>query len=134
MTWLEDRMAERKKRAERHTLISHEGSRLFLNLSSEIQSVAEEANRHRFDIAIEPSSVPYEYKIRMDATKGRAIELQIKFDPEGEKVTAVGRGVNISFKVDVRDGTGYLKQDGKELSPADAAKAILDPLLFPDLH
>ena len=135
MSWINDRIEQRKKLIERNNAIANNGESLFGELWGSIKACVAEGKA--IGLAIETNGTSLE---RIVATctppdMHKRKELRIKLDKYGEKVTISEPDRQIEFLIDVcDDGVICLKLDGKQVSIHEAARLILDPFLFPDLQ
>ena len=145
MTWIDDRLAERAMRDKRTELILSNAEEIFNNLWKEIKRSVDEAKSKQLPVSANGS--PYERVILIPdpiqpprAAFGEEVSrspvskrLRVKLEKDASEITVDGPPHKIAIDV-CDDNVVCLKINGKPTSLPDAARAILDPFLFPELN
>jgi len=147
LTWIDDRLAERQKRNEHEQLIADYAEKIFNDLWGEIKRSVEEAKTKQ--IPVYTNDAPYERAVFLSVTgltrhaqvfgeqasqqQSPPKRLDIKLAKDNSGITISGPPGKLSFDV-CEDKVVCLKCGEKQISIHDAARAILDPFLFPELN
>ena len=132
MSWITDRIAERKAAQDRKALIFSEGENVFAALWVAILALTKEATANGFPVHTNGS--PHARAVAYTPPGDFQRQLEISLHREEGEIIAQGPDGNIKLLLDVgTDGVVGLKTTGPWLSLEQAAREILDPFLFPDL-
>ena len=133
MTWIDDRIAERKERQQNNNLIIAGAETLFTSLWEEIVSEVEEAKQKGFLLTTNGSTFEKEIRMGSVAPPARTSTLRISLKTDKHLVEVhYDRAEDIAFTLDVsKDNVVCLKKDGQQELLHDVAREILDPFLFP---
>ncbi len=143
MSWIDDRLAERDRRNERAELILSHAEEIFVNLWKEIKRCVEEAKSKGLHVSANGSPNEHVTLIPDPIQPPRAFgeevsrspvskRLRVKLEKDAE-ITVDGPPHKIAIDV-CEDNAVCLKINGKPISLPNAARAILDPFLFPELN
>lgn len=131
MSWIDDRLAERKVLEERNHLLDDHAVDIYTAVWKEMMTFVEEAKTKGFSNLLPNGSV-----------QNRRIILAVHGNDEALSLTMSNKriiraslpGKELLFDLDVCDGgIVCLKHDGEQVNEQEAARRILDPFLFPDL-
>lgn len=132
MSWIDDRLSEQKKREEDSALIREHAESIYNDLWNEITGWLKEAKEK--GIPVGTNGAPHRRIVwRSRETGGNRIELKINLEKEKGEISISGGGISKLLLSVCDDGVVCLKHDGAQISIHDAAIAILDRFLFPDL-
>lgn len=144
MTWIDDRLAERDRRNERAERILSRAEEIFANLWKEIKHCVDEAKSKQLPVSANGS--PYERVILIPdpiqpprafgeevSRSSVSKRLHVKLEKDTSKITVSGPPHEITID-ECEDNVVCLKINSKPISLPDAARAILDPFLFPELN
>lgn len=136
MTWIEKRVADLKNLEERRASIREHATTVYESLWSELLKHVDDANQHGLDVTTNGSARRKIIKLKKQNLSGMWWELEFKLSDAKDRITVRGdRCGDVQFLFDLRpDNVVCLKVNGKEISIEEAAIAILDPFLFPQLQ
>jgi len=137
MSWLDEKLAERKATQEKRALIQAEAVNIYQALWDEIVQITDEAKQKGFDVSrngclqdrIVRRSVPPPLGRRTQ----RPLEFHLVLSQDKTLIETTG-DCEVQFFLDLcHDGIVCLRDKlGKEVTPQRAAISILDPFLFPE--
>jgi hypothetical protein len=143
VTWLDDRLEQRKTLQEREFDISTHADRVYTYLWAEIKKCADEAAQKGINITTNgahpehvlfysdgPIGLSRHPSFRQDIPSR---QLKITLAPDKHTIATSGSSVSLRFVLDVRDGGVCLTLDNKQILYSDAAVAIIDAFVFQEL-
>jgi len=126
MSWIDERLAQRKALNERNQLLDEHAAEIYAAIWKEMMTFVEEAKSKGFTDLLPNGTAQNRRLILGNPDHNRTIMLTMT-----DK--RVIRGGSLSFELDICDGgIVCLKHDGEQVSERDAARLILDPFLFPE--
>ena len=138
MSWIEDRLRERRERERKNQIIAKGCEPLFNDLWDEIVTLCREAESK--GIRVTTNGSPFEREVWISdsllAGGGAPTKRGVKIllDKKNKTITARRDQKEVGFSIDTRtDGVLCLKYDSKEVGIQKAAEMILDPFFFPEL-
>jgi len=135
VTWIDERLEKRNELIRRNTAVASGAEGLFNDLWKEVFSLLTEAKQKGFGIRTNGSSFERFAWVSNYPPSRDERELKLNLSREEEKVSATICNQVIEFSIDMcEDGVVCLKREGKAVLIQEAAKYILDPLLFPELQ
>lgn len=137
MSFIDDRLAERKELERRNNLIDEHAIPIYEALWKKIAEHVKEAHEKGLPVLTNGSLQNRIVRMSVDPAphqSGRRPD-EFRLVLKNDRISARGdRGLNLEFTLDVcPDGLVCLKAQGMEISVEEAAIRILDPFLFPDL-
>ena len=145
MSWIEDRIADRKmleeheqQVANRKRAISEQAETVFCDLWTETKAVLKEFESG--GLASYPSETPKQKVVRragkmkpgMSSHPGHEIQISLAEDRQS---ISVSEDVNLHFQLDLSDDdVVFMRLAGEPIFSRDAANKILDQFYFPDLQ
>ena len=147
MTWIDDRLAERQKRDEHEQLIADHAETIFNDLWAEIKRSVDEAKSKQIPVytngatyervvllsVIGPTRHAQVFGEQVSQQQSPPKRLHIKLAKDNSGIIISGPPEKLYFDVS-EDNVVCLKCDKNQISIHDAARAILDPFLFPELN
>jgi hypothetical protein len=137
MTWIDDRLAQRKMLEECNELIASSAEEIYDGLWEEIARFVDEAKKK--GLPVFTNGKPHERVVGLVMVPGpnesfaMSKELRIKLLKGERCIKAHGPKVDIRLSLDVcRDNVVCLKYGENEIRTDAAAKLILDKFLFPE--
>jgi hypothetical protein len=136
MTWIDDRLSERKAEEVRRSRIFSEAPRLHGELWREIIIQIDEARKKGFGKILIPSPgseilLPVEPAPGSHSASPRKLSLELKKD-HSAIVAKIGDG-DLTLPVEADSDRVVLKYEGNTLTVSNAATVVLDQFLFPEL-
>lgn len=134
MSWMDDRLGERKVLEEREQRIFAEAPRLHGELWKEILKQIEEAKTKGFKILmVDPDEIvlPVNPSPGPRSVNPRKLRLNLKKDHS--VLVANMTGGDATFTIDLYNNEVVLKHEDKVLSVSEATILVLDRFLFPEL-
>jgi hypothetical protein len=135
MSWIDDRLSEKKALEERSMRIYSEAPRIHGELWKEIVVQINEAKGKGFEkiLMMQPEEIllPVNPEAGQTSAAPRTLSLHLKRDHTA--ITAKISGTELALPLEVESGRVVMKHEGKTLSVQNAAVVILDRFLFPDL-
>jgi len=135
VSWIDERIEEKRRLEERKQIVLVKAGSLFAALWNEIARCVTEAAQKGIPAAI---SVAAGNHVVYVPSKGGAFarkEITLSLPKDRTSIAIAGspvRKLDIDRSEGDGDGVG-LKRDGKQISIPDAAVLLLDPLIFADL-
>ena len=131
MSWIDERLAERKALADRNRLLDEHAVSIYEAVWEEMMKVVEEA-KTKGGLALFPNGGLQKRHITWAVpSNDRTLNFTMK---DKRQIRASGTGVDLVFELDICDGgVVCLKYGVSQVSEQEAARAILDPFLFPEL-
>jgi hypothetical protein len=132
MSWIEDRLKERKTESDRIAKIAPYTEIMYGNLWNEVIRCVTEAQSAGFRLFTNETT--FERILRLTKLpSGNLKELIITLNRQQRTILVVAPSRRVEFGMDLcPDGVVCLQHDGKEIMIPDAAKLILDPFFFPE--
>ncbi len=135
MTWIERRMADVESWKRRNAAIREHALEIYEALWSEILGHVNEAKSKGFPISTNGAPRSRVVRLEKQNRSGDYFELEIALVAAKDRIRAHGDRVDLFLDLDVcDDGVVCLELNGTRISIEDAAIAILDPFLFPQLQ
>ena len=139
MSWIDERVEQRRRLAERNKALAEGAEVLFNNLWEEITAQAKEAQEKSVAVGTTNGSVHerlvWAPNVSSLAQPTNRRELKISLRKEREQIAVSGTEFSMILSIDVgEDGVVCLKHNGKPVLIQEAARLILDQFLFPELQ
>jgi hypothetical protein len=135
MSWIDDRLSEKKTLEERSMRIYSEAPRIHGELWKEILAQIEEAKSKGFEKILMMTAgeilLPVVPAPGPNSANPKKLSLQLKTDHTA--LVAKISGTEFALPLEVDGGQVVIKHEGKTLSVQNLAVVILDRFLFPDL-
>jgi hypothetical protein len=135
MSWIDERIAERKALNARRKAIKEGAPAIYQALWDYIVDLLKEEAAASLGASSNGSPEDRVVSIPMTNPKGGdRPELHIRLSRREPQITVSGPGINLTFKFErFEDDLVSLEIGDSKISIEDAARKILDPFLFPDL-
>lgn len=132
MSWIEDRLAQRRQRRSRDSLIASNAEKIYNDLWREVFGLVEVAQDRGIDLI--PNGSPYERTVTLpDPPNAEPRVLTISLNKAVQLISVSGLKSNFNLQFDVcSDNRVCLKHGDAEVLLDDAARQILDPFIFPE--
>ena len=138
MSWIDERVEQRRKLTERNRAVAEGAEVLFKALWEEISLQTKEAHEKSVPCGINGSGherIVWTPNVSSLAQPTNRRELKINLLKEREQISVSGTEFSLILSIDVGvDGVVCLKHNGKPVLMQEAARLILDQFLFPDLQ
>lgn len=140
MSWIDERLQQRREIFLRNTQIEHDSERIFNDIWDAIIPFVEEAALKGINVST--NGTPFERTVSLsvvtETLTRRTASLPkvatIKLEKEKHVITVVGTQPNIELAIDIcSDGVVCVKYQGRRVLIGGIAAYILDRFLFPDL-
>ena len=130
MSWIDERLAERKALAERNRLLDDHAVSIYTAVWDEMMKLVEEAKTKGF--ALFPRGTLQKRHILWAVpSNDRTLNFTMV---DKRQICATGDGVDLLFELDICDGgVVCLKHKSTQVSEQETTRLILDPCLFPEL-
>jgi hypothetical protein len=130
MTWIDDRMQQRREASRRATLIASEAERTYAILWEEIADCVREAEGKGIQVIMNGS--PHERMVVLPGNPRKELHVRLKKEKQLIAISGIEPPFELWFDLG-DDNVVCLTKDGVKINPEVAAQAILDPFLFPEL-
>jgi hypothetical protein len=131
MSWIDERLAERKALAEYNRLLDDHAVGIYTAVWNEMMTFVEEAKTKGFANLLTNGSLQNRRLILAVPGNDKTLSLTMT---DKRTIRANSPGKEVRFDLDICDGgIVCLKHADEQVSEQEAAKLILDPFLFPDL-
>ena len=138
MSWIDERVQQRRRLAERNKAVAEGAEVLFNDLWEEITAQAKEAHEKFVAVGIDGSAhekIVWAPNVSSLAQPTNRRELKINLRKEVEQISVSGTEFSMNLSVAVgEDGVVCLKHNGEPVLIQEAARLILDQFLFPELQ
>jgi len=139
MSWIDERVEQRRRLAERNKALAEGAEVLFNNLWEEITAQAKEAQEKSVAVGTSNGSaherIVWAPNVSSLAQPTNRRELKISLRKEREQIAVSGTEFSMILSIDVgEDGVVCLKHNGTPVLIQEAARLILDQFLFPELQ
>jgi hypothetical protein len=143
MSWIDDRVEQRRKVTERNKAVAERAEVLFNDLWEEIAAQTKEAHEKFVAVGINGvgingsahERIVWAPNVSSLAQPTNRRELKIHLSKEREQISVSGTEFSMNLSIDVgEDGVVCLKHNGKPVLIKEAARLILDQFLFPELQ
>jgi hypothetical protein len=132
MTWIEERLAQRKALEERTRLIVEHTPAVYQAVWDEILRFVKDGQAAGMVLSTGGSARARVVECHTLGDPSATRQLTVSAD-DGQLVAGFGMGTVMIFRFDVcADGVVCLKHEGTRVSEREAARLILDPFLFPE--
>ena len=138
MSWIDERVQQRRRLAERNKAVAEAAEVLFNDLWQEITAQAKEAQEKSVAVGTDGSAherIVWAPNVASLAQPMNRRELKISLRKEIEQISVSGTEFSMNLSVAVgEDGVVCLKHNGEPVLIQEAARLILDQFLFPELQ
>ena len=138
MSWIDERVEQRRRLVERNKAVAEGAEVLFNDLWQEITAQAKEAQEKSVAVGTDGSAherIVWAPNVASLAQPMNRRELKISLRKEIEQISVSGTEFSMNLSVAVgEDGVVCLKHNGKPVLIQEAARLILDQFLFPELQ
>jgi hypothetical protein len=138
MSWIDERVEQRRRLVERNKAVAEGAEVLFNDLWEEITAQAKEAHEKFVAVGIDGSAhekIVWAPNVSSLAQPTNRRELKINLHKEREQISISGTEFSMILTIEVcEDGVVCLKYNGKPVLIQEAARLILDQFLFPELQ
>lgn len=138
MSWIDERVEQRRRLAERNKAVGEGAEVLFNDLWEEITAQTKEAQEKSVAVGTSGSAherIVWAPNVSSLAQPTNRRELKISLRKEREQISVSGTEFSMILSIDVgEDGVVCLKHNGKPVLIQEAARLILDQFLFPELQ
>lgn len=135
MSWIEERLSQRKEATRNSRMIADSAPKLYESLWACISSLIGEAKANGFPL--ETNGFAYERTVFMTmhpSTQKQPPKLEIALQPDNKKLNITGIKKPFSLSLAICDDGVVCFADGdKGLSIEETARRILEPFLFPEI-
>ena len=138
MSWIDERVEQRRRLAERNKAVAEAAEVLFNDLWQEITAQAKEAQEKSVAVGTDGSAherIVWAPNVASLAQPMNRRELKISLRKEIEQISVSGTEFSMNLSVAVgEDGVVCLKHNGEPVLIQEAARLILDQFLFPEFQ
>ncbi|SPE34140.1 hypothetical protein SBA2_860010 [Acidobacteriia bacterium SbA2] len=138
MSWIDERVQQRRRLAERNKAVAEAAEVLFNDLWVEITAQAKEAQEKSVAVGTDGSAherIVWAPNVASLAQPMNRRELKISLRKEVEQISVSGTEFSMNLSVTVgEDGVVCLKHNGEPVLIQEAARLILDQFLFPEFQ
>ena len=138
MSWIDERVEQRRRLTERNKAVAEGAEVLFNGLWEEISAQTKEAQEKLVPCGINGSGherIVWAPNVSSLAQPTNRRELKINLRKEREQISVSGTEFSMNLSIVVgEDGVVCLKHNGKPVLIQEAARLILDQFLFPELQ
>jgi hypothetical protein len=138
MSWIDERVQQRRRLAERNKAVAEAAEVLFNDLWEEITAQAKEAQEKSVAVGTDGSAherIVWAPNVASLAQPMNRRELKISLRKEIEQISVSGTEFSMNLSVAIReDGVVCLKHNGEPVLIQEAARLILDQFLFPEFQ
>ena len=138
MSWIDERVQQRRRLAERNKAVAEAAEVLFNDLWQEITAQAKEAQEKSVAVGTDGSAherIVWAPNVASLAQPMNRRELKISLRKEIEQISVSGTEFSMNLSVAVgEDGVVCLKHNGTPVLIQEAARLILDQFLFPEFQ
>ena len=138
MSWIDERVEQRRRLAERNKAVAEAAEVLFNELWEEITAQAKEAQEKSVAVGTDGSGhekIVWAPNVSSLAQPTNRRELKISLRKEVEQISVSGTEFSMNLSVAVgEDGVVCLKHNGTSVLIQEAARLILDQFLFPEFQ
>ncbi|MGD0129169.1 MAG: hypothetical protein ABSF46_27910 [Terriglobia bacterium] len=138
MSWIDERVQQRRRLAERNKAVAEAAEVLFNDLWQEITAQAKEAQEKSVAVGTDGSAherIVWAPNVASLAQPMNRRELKISLRKEIEQISVSGTEFSMNLSVAVgEDGVVCLKHNGEPVLIQEAARLILDQFLFPEFQ
>lgn len=138
VTWIDRRIADLEAWRTRNTAVRESALEIYEALWTEIVGHVQDAQARGIDASTNGAPRKRVVRLPKENKSGQYFELQVILADSKDRIRATGarlKPVDLTFHLDIcPDGVVCLKLNEERVSIEDAAIAILDPFLFPQLQ